>query len=265
MRKGTVFECINVPLDRREVHPDLSGLLPQHLGIVYPLCTRSDLLTSQEEIIRIRNRWVVWIWHGVEWPDSLGEFVDDVEVLAKFLMYNLSKQLFILGANIIQWIMREDRLQMFLDETLCVCVRGRGNPSFENRRAFLFHEGDSVFKCQAQARVLPLQILEGILTSDSLDLRLKVLVQARKYVVEHAVQNIQDLAIVLHEGHLHVKACELSHVPVSERPFGAEDWANLKDLGQISHESRLLVELRRLCQICISFKIVHPKDVCPAL
>jgi hypothetical protein len=45
------------------------GLTFEELGVVYSLRSRDDLLSSNEDIIRIAVPLVLRVWHCVEWPD----------------------------------------------------------------------------------------------------------------------------------------------------------------------------------------------------
>lgn len=57
------------------------------------------------------------------------------------------------------------------------------------------------------------------------------------------------------EAHLKIEAHELSHVTVSVGVLGTEDRSNLEHSLEVRANSHLLVELRGLGKVCLSYNI----------
>ena len=51
----------------------------QHDRIVHALCPGDDFLASDEDVVAAAELWVLWVWHGVEWPHlHMLEFTSDM-------------------------------------------------------------------------------------------------------------------------------------------------------------------------------------------
>lgn len=74
----------------------------------------------------------------------------------------------------------------------------------------------------------------------------KLLLQSREDVLEQAVQDIEDLVVVLVDSHLEIETHELGHVSVRIRVLGTEDRGDLVHSLHITSDTHLLSELRRL-------------------
>mmetsp|Transcript_19456 Transcript_19456/g.46937 ORF Transcript_19456/g.46937 Transcript_19456/m.46937 type:complete len:395 (+) Transcript_19456:650-1834(+) len=113
--------------------------------------------------------------------------------------------------------------------------------------------------------MLPLQITERELLPDCLDLRLTISHQPGENVIEHPVDHVKNLVVVLVENHLHVQACELREVAVGVGVLSSEYGADLKDPLHVPLQRHLLVQLRRLRHVRHSIKVPQLENVRPSL
>mmetsp|Transcript_19619 Transcript_19619/g.52283 ORF Transcript_19619/g.52283 Transcript_19619/m.52283 type:complete len:217 (-) Transcript_19619:1554-2204(-) len=212
MRVGTVLKGVHVRLDRFEVHSHGGRLVQEHLRLVNPLRSRRNLLSTEEQVVGIRPAVILGIRHGVERTNGLGKLVNDIELLTKLLLDHRTKNLLVLRADVLLIIVNFHTLQVRLEDLLLVIIRGSLQLLFHNGRALFPEQLNGLGILQLQARVLPLQILEGVLLANRLPLGSELRAQALKDVVEQTVQDIQDLGIVVLEGHLKIQAGEFGHV-----------------------------------------------------
>mmetsp|Transcript_50008 Transcript_50008/g.163385 ORF Transcript_50008/g.163385 Transcript_50008/m.163385 type:complete len:485 (+) Transcript_50008:520-1974(+) len=131
--------------------------------------------------------------------------------------------------------------------------------------ALVAQQGHRLVVAQAEARIAVAEVAEGVLRAHGGELFLVALVQPVEDCAEGAVEHVEHLVIVLEEGHLHVEADELGHVPVRERVLRAEDGRDLEDAVEVRHQRHLLVQLRRLREAGGRAKVVCPEDVGAAL
>mmetsp|Transcript_38683 Transcript_38683/g.82283 ORF Transcript_38683/g.82283 Transcript_38683/m.82283 type:complete len:212 (-) Transcript_38683:960-1595(-) len=207
------------------------------------LGARSDLLPAQENVVGVGPPVILRVGHGVEGADILRELVDDVQVLPEFFVDDYTEDLLILRADVLLFLVRLHGVQVALDQALLV-IRGRGlEPRLQDGRPMLPQQPDGLCEGKSGAWVLPLQVLEGILRPDRLNLLLELGGEALKDVVEEAAEDVEHLMVVVLECHLEIEARKFRHVPVGEGPLGAEDGANLENPGHVRHQSHLLVEL----------------------
>mmetsp|Transcript_106783 Transcript_106783/g.300585 ORF Transcript_106783/g.300585 Transcript_106783/m.300585 type:complete len:749 (-) Transcript_106783:198-2444(-) len=261
VRVRAIFEGIDVRLDGAQ--RDALGLDPlgQHLRVVDPLRARRDLLAPQEDVVGVRPARIHGVRHRVEGANVLRKLVDDVELLAVLLQHDDAEDLLVLGADVLLVLVDLHGLQMLLDQALLV-IRGRRlQLPLQDRGALGAEQADSLLEGKPLARVLPLEVLEGILRLYRRDLAGEAGLEAGEDVVEEAVHHIQHLVVVLLENHLEIEAGELSHVTVGEGPLGAEDGPNLKDTRHVRHQCHLLVQLRRLSEVGAAFEVVHAENV----
>jgi len=75
VRERTVLERIDVSLDGRQIDGRFlrCSLRQEHLGVVNPLGTRGDLLSTDEDVVRIGEGRVGRVGHRVEGPHAGGE------------------------------------------------------------------------------------------------------------------------------------------------------------------------------------------------
>lgn len=87
------------------------------------------------------------------------------------------------------------------------------------------------------------------------------LVETLKDMDEHFGKKVEDLKVVLLEGHLDIEACKLAQVTVCVRILSSEDGTNLEDSVHVTAEDHLLVELGALCEAGLLSEIVKSENV----
>jgi hypothetical protein len=87
MSWGTVLEGVNVVLDGVDWDFKMLGSLDEHLWDVDSLSSRSDLLTSHEEIVRVGVVGVSWVQHCIEWTGIGWVSIEHVEISLVFLLH----------------------------------------------------------------------------------------------------------------------------------------------------------------------------------
>lgn len=106
VRLSSVTEGIDVGLDRGDIYLVHLSALSQQLGVMNPLRTRADFLSSQEQIVRVgealnkrecETASVMWwvrekngkakttyvimrVWHGVERTNCQRESIQDIKI-----------------------------------------------------------------------------------------------------------------------------------------------------------------------------------------
>mmetsp|Transcript_8208 Transcript_8208/g.23372 ORF Transcript_8208/g.23372 Transcript_8208/m.23372 type:complete len:312 (-) Transcript_8208:98-1033(-) len=239
VRQRAVAEGVDVALDA--VHGDLVGVgaLHQELRLVDALRAGEDLLAADEEVVAVRVRRVHGAGHRVERPRRERVLVHHVEVRVVLLLDDAAERLLLLRRRVL---------------VVVHLVAGLA----QQRHALL--EGD------AQARVLVLEVLEGVLRAHGLDLVAVALVQPVEDVAEQVREHLEHLVVVLLEGHLHVQPRELAEVAVRVAVLGAEDGPDLHDaLEAGARRAHLLVELRRLREAGVVLEVLELEHVRAAL
>jgi hypothetical protein len=66
---------------------------------------------------------------------------------------------------------------------------------------------------------------------------------------------------MLLEAHLQIESCELTHVSMSKGVLSSENWSDFKDSVQVSHNSHLFVELRRLSKTGLMFEVFKLENI----
>lgn len=222
---GTHAEGIDVVLDRLWVDLVLLGALDQKFSIVDTLSSRKNLLTTHEEIVRVGVAWVLGIGHGVEGTNSQGKLVQHEKVSVVLLLDQLSKLALSLGREIVK---------------------------VTHLNTVLAQQSNSILVLEAESLGQVLELLEGVLAVNNLEIGGVLLFQALEDVDKQLVKHIENLVVVLLESHLQIESHKLGHVAVSERVLGTENTADLVNALEISANNHLLVELRRLGQVGIS-------------
>lgn len=223
---GAHAEGIDVMLDRLGVDLVLLGALDQKLGIVDTLSSRKNLLTTHEEVVRVGVAGVLGVGHGVEGTDGERELVQHEKVGVVLLLDQLSELALSLGREVVK-VTHFDTV--------------------------LAQKGNSILVLEAESLGQVLELLEGVLAVDNLEIGSVLLLETLEDVDKELVKDIKNLVVVLLKGHLQIESHELGHVAVSEGVLGTEDTADLVDALEISANNHLLVELRRLGQVSIGY------------
>lgn len=114
--------------------------------------------------------------------------------------------------------------------------------------AVLLEQLNALFEGQLDYGDLALEGRELELLVDGLQLLGEALLEVVEEVREQLAEELQYFEVVLLDGHLQIETDELAHVSVGERVFSPEDGADLEDPLEVTHNTHLLVELRRLRQ-----------------
>lgn len=191
MRGTTLAESIEVILEALLVGlKTLSAhRLLQFLDIVDTLGTRHDLLSTHEEVVRVREALVVGVGLGVEGTDGHGELVEDVEVGVVLLADDLAELLLHGGGEVV----------------LEALLLGDIDAGF-------LQQGDSVHVVHAQGLAV-LGKLEvaglGVGLLDGGDLGCVALLELGEDEDEEVFGKLENLVVVAAEGLLEIETGEL--------------------------------------------------------
>ena len=164
--------------------------------------------------------------HRVERTDLERELVNDVVVGVVLGLDDLAERLLTRGTHVV-----------------VVADRLRRRPLLDAR---LLQELDRVAVLEDERLGQPGKVVVRELTAHDVNLLRVALLQAGKDVLEHAVDRLHDLVVVLLERHLEIESHELGQVTVRVRVFGTEHGSDLVDLLHVAGNAHLLVQLRRL-------------------
>lgn len=242
MRGSAVLESIDVVLQAKRLGVNLmsSHSLLEEGGVVDSLGARENLLSSHEEIVRVGVVGVLGVGHGVEGSNGQRELVENVEIGVVLVSDNLSEQLLVLGGQILV---------------------------VSNILASLSEQLDTLRERQLDhlAVLGQLELLNGVLLSNGSNVVSVSLGELREDEDEQLGQHVNDLIVVLLEGHLHIETNELGHVSVSVGVLGSEDGSNLKHSLKVTRHEHLLVQLGRLGQEGITLEVVELENVSSTL
>lgn len=191
MRGTTLAESIEVILEALLVRLKTLSThrLLQLLDIVDTLGTGHDLLSTHEEVVRVREALVVGVGLGVEGTDGHGELVEDVEVGVVLLADDLSELLLHRGGEVV----------------LEVLLLGDVDTGF-------LKKGDSVHVVHAQGLAV-LGELEvtglGVGLLDGGDLGCVALLELGEDEDEEVFGELENLVVVAAEGLLEIETGEL--------------------------------------------------------
>lgn len=234
MRNSSVLEGIDVVLDGGNIDSAGLGSGGEELGVVDSLSSRSDFLTSHEEIVRVGVSVVILADHGVEGSGRGGVSVEHVEVSVVDLSDDGSELSLGGGVEILKGVPFDSSALEELDTLL---------------------EGDS------NDGGLALEGLEGVLLTDGGELGGESGLESVEDEGEELSHEIEELEVVLVDGHFNIQSGELTHVSVSEGLLGSEDGADLEDSVEVGHDTHLLVELRRLGEASLLVEVLELEDV----
>lgn len=238
MRGSAVSKSIDVVLKTQRLGINLVGShsLLEELGVVDSLGSRQNLLSSHEEVVGVGVVGVLGIGHGVERSHGQREFVENVKVGVVLLSDNLSEQLLVLGGEI-----------LVIADVL----------------AGLSQQLDTLGEGQLDhLSVLgQLELLDGVLLSHGGNIVAVSLLQLGEDENEELGQHVNDLVVVLLEGHLQIETGELGHVSVGVGVLRSEDGGNLEHSLKVAGHEHLLVQLGGLGQEGVALEVVELEDV----
>jgi len=218
---GTHAEGINVVLDCSGIDIMSLATLDQKVGVVDTLSSRQDLLTTHEEIVRVRVLGVLGVGHSVEGTDLERELVQHEEVSVVLGLDQLAELLLDLGRQVI---------------------------IITHLHSVLTQQCNGILVLQAKSLWQELELFKGVLTVDNLEIGSVLGLQSSEDMHKQLVKDVQNLMVMLLESHLHIQPDELGHVAMSEGFLGTEDTADLEDALKVTTDNHLLVELRGLRQ-----------------
>jgi hypothetical protein len=103
MRDSTVFERINIALNRRDWDTLCCGSFDQQVNIVATLSSRDNLFSADKQIVRVRQLGVLRVWHGVEGANRQRILIHHVEIHTILLLDNGTKALLVRSTNVFIW------------------------------------------------------------------------------------------------------------------------------------------------------------------
>mmetsp|Transcript_20252 Transcript_20252/g.34586 ORF Transcript_20252/g.34586 Transcript_20252/m.34586 type:complete len:222 (-) Transcript_20252:867-1532(-) len=198
------------------------------------LSTRQNLLTTNHEIIRICDFFIVGVEHSVKWTSGSREFIQTIKVGAKFFFDQLTQSTFIDSRQIFKWT---------LFDTSIIQHFHTFRERHQRRWKFHFKRGDRV------------------LLRDESNVVFVFFLQTSEDRFKHVVHHVQHLVIVFVERHFQIHANEFSHVARCVAVLGTKHRSDFKDAIHIGTDAHLLVKLRRLCKIGMSTKITNVKHI----
>jgi hypothetical protein len=118
----------------------------------------------------------------------------------------------------------------------------------------------TIRKVQADGLLREYEVFGRVELADGFDLAAVLGLQAMKDGPERAVEHVDNLVVVVLDGHLQVEPGELGQMPVRVGVFGAEDGPDLVDALHVGRDGHLLAELGRLRQEDGPTKVVDLED-----
>ncbi|KAJ6259481.1 hypothetical protein Dda_5118 [Drechslerella dactyloides] len=233
--RGALVEALHVVLHHGRLDGVVEHALLQHLRVVDTLTAGQDFLAPQEDIERIGVVGVFGVQHGVERAGGQGELVDDVKVGVVLLLDELAQPDFSTGGQVFVFVG---------DAAVFLLVAG-----FEKH-------ADSLLEGDSRGLIQPDEVFMRELTLDDIQLVTVSLVDAFEDRLEHVVNHVQDLVVVLFESHFQVQAGEFGQVTVGVAVLGAEDGADLVHSLEIRDDAHLLGQLRALREEGVPAEIV---------
>uniref|UniRef100_A0A7S3CR00 Uncharacterized protein n=1 Tax=Strombidium rassoulzadegani TaxID=1082188 RepID=A0A7S3CR00_9SPIT len=235
---GSVLEGVDVVLNGVDGDAEVLGSLGEHLGVVDSLGSAGDLLSPHEEVVRVGVVGVGGVQHRVEGAHGRGVAVEHVEVGVVLLPHQLAQGLLSLGGEVVEGLLVDAGVLQHLHSLLEVDLEHGG---------------------------LALEVLEGVLLLDDVQLLLVPGLQALEDVDEQVGEHVEHLEVVLLDRHLHIEARELAQMPVRVGVLGPEHGSDLEDAVEVGAESHLLVELGALGEAGLLAEVLELENVGPAL
>ena len=187
MCRRTIFEGVNVVLDRGHWYAEVLGTFGQHFWVVNTLSATGDLLAPHEEVIRVGIVGVMWIQHSVKWSGSSWITVKHVEISVVFLFDEAAESLLSLSGKIFEWRLLNSLLVKHLD---------------------------TILEMELDNWSLALEVLERILLFNDFNFLLVTLLDACEDMDEQVGQHVQHFEVVFLDRHLHIETCELAQVAI---------------------------------------------------
>ena len=188
MGQSSVLERVDVRLDRIHLDPALLRASPQERRVVNTLGAGDDLLAADEDVVRVAVVGIRRVGHRVKRPSGGGVLGEHVKVGVVLLLDERAEDALVLGAEV------PERVHAF--------------------DAVLLEHPDTFRKLESKRRPEVLQRLVRELLRDNFQFVREPLVEPVEHVQEQVIEHVQDLEVVLLDGHLHVQTREFAEVPV---------------------------------------------------
>lgn len=235
-------------LDTALIHP-----LDQELGIMDSLRAGQDLFTSHEEVVRVGQCWVRGVGHGVEGSNSEGELVKDVVVGTVLFLDQSTEPSFVLGAVKGRQRIFSQAITTNSPEIIALAQLG----AIEVFGAGFLQHLDTIRERKLQGLIQPRELVARELRSNDANLVAVLLLQALEDGQEQRVENVENLVVVLLNGHLEIETGELAQVSMRVGIFGTEDGSNLVHSLHVTSDTHLLRQLRGLRQEGFTLEVGH--------
>jgi hypothetical protein len=212
MGRRTQLERVEITLHRGRVDPGHLHPLHEEVRVVDTLRAGEDLLAAHEEIVRVGQGRVDRVGHGVERSDGERELVEDEVVGVVFFPYQSAEELLVLGAARIRAIFgnRTETVSLQFDSPHVVHLAN--GVSLAVGRTGLTEHLHSFLERQAQRLLKEEEVVAWELLLDDVDLVRERLFETAENRQEQVVKHIEDLVVVLLDGHLEVETDKLGHV-----------------------------------------------------
>mmetsp|Transcript_3391 Transcript_3391/g.5223 ORF Transcript_3391/g.5223 Transcript_3391/m.5223 type:complete len:216 (+) Transcript_3391:282-929(+) len=215
MRKGSISERIDIRSYSLDFNSPSTGTFLNEFRFMNTLGTRQNLLATNEDIVTVREFWVVWVGHGVERTNIQGVLVHNKEVGIILLPHNVTQLLLVFSTQVIVITLVDSGLPQQL-------------------------ASGGIINLERLLKVL--QILKSMLLLHSLNFLSALFRKSVKNVNKQISQHIQHLIVMLNDGHFQIQSSKLTQVPTCVGIFSTEDRANFEDaLESTTCRSHLLV------------------------
>jgi hypothetical protein len=231
---SAILERVNIVLECFNRDVEVLGSLGEHFWYVYSLGSRSDFLSSHEEVVRVGVSIISWVKHGVERSNCSWVPVEHVEISSVLFLDKLSQHFLILSAQVIE---------VSLDISC------------------LFKQLDSFLEVELNDWRFADEVLKWILLPNYFKLGLVLILETVADEDKQLREHVQNLEVMLFDDHLHIEASKLAKMSICVAMLGSEHWSYLENSLEVSHKSHLLVELWALSEASILTKVLEGENV----
>ena len=234
MGGSAILERVNIVLECFNRDVEVLGSLVKHFRDVDSLGSRSNFLSSHEEVVRIGVSIISWVKHGVERSNCSWVPVEHVEISSVLFLDKLSQHFLVLSAQVIE---------VSLDISC------------------LFKQLNSFLEVELNNWRFADEVLKWILLPDYIKLGLVLILDTVADKDKQLRERIENLEVMLFDDHLHIEASKLTKMSICVAILSSENWSYLENSLEVSHKSHLLVELWALSEASILTKVLEGKNV----
>lgn len=127
--------------------------------------------------------------------------------------------------------------------------------------AIFFEKGNAFGKSELDNWDLTFKGFEFELLVNSLQLSSVILLKSAKNIRKELTKEIKQLEVMLLDRHFNIQSNELAHVAMSKRVLSTEHRTNFEHFLEISHDTHLLIKLRRLCKTGFLVEVREVKHI----